>query len=193
MIKQAFMRAVEHVGYGPPETSLVLKHNIPVPHRVDGNSLSVLVHAISLNPIDCAMRHGYGRSLFHYSSPLPALASLGRDFSGVVLQTGSNVWNFKKGDEVYGAIHPLEGGTYADVIAVKQNNVALKPVNVTHEQAASFPYVALTTHHALQLTQPSFCNRDQSPTLALVHGGAGGIGSFAIQFLKSNDCLEYLQ
>jgi alcohol dehydrogenase len=104
---------------------------------------------------------------------------LGNDFSGKVIQTGSKVSKFQIGDEVYGRPRKNRIGTFAEYLSVHEDDVSLKPENLTFEEAASLPLVGLTSwqafHEILQLKP------DQK---ILIHAGAGGVGTFAIQLAK---------
>lgn len=153
----------------------------------------VKVHATSINPLDVRMVYGYGRRVLDLLSIVtnfePRITNdrypltLGRDFSGEVVATGPCVNGYKVGDLVFGAVEPQRSGAHAQFVTVPSYCLTRKPENLTHEQAASVPFVALTAYSALstigQLSRDN-CNRKQ----VLVIGGSGGVGSFAIQLLK---------
>jgi len=109
--------------------------------------------------------------------------TLGRDFSGEVVATGPCAQNFKPGDLVFGAVEPQRSGAHAHYVTVPSYSLTRKPANLSHQEAASIPFVCLTGYSALStfggLTEKN-CQRKQ----ALVLGGSGGVGSFAIQLLK---------
>ncbi|WP_290789831.1 NADP-dependent oxidoreductase [Flavihumibacter sp. UBA7668] len=102
--------------------------------------LLVEVHAASVNQLDAKLKTGEFKLLLPYQFPL----ILGHDLAGVVKKVGSKVSRFKVGDEVYGRVADFSIGTFAELIAVSENDLAIKPRNLTMEEAASFPLVALT-------------------------------------------------
>lgn len=134
------------------------------------------IHAASINPIDFKVRDGKVRTLLKYNMPLV----LGNDFSGIVIQVGKNVKKFKIGDEIYGRPRKDRIGTFAEYISVHEEDIALKPHNLSFEEAASIPLVGLTSYQALhdilQLT---------AGQKVLIQAGAGGVGTFAIQLAKT--------
>ncbi|NWH07689.1 MAG: zinc-binding dehydrogenase [Alphaproteobacteria bacterium] len=167
--------------YGGVEV-LRLNPSLPDPVPADDEIL-IRIHATSVNPIDAVRRMGYGRRVFKLlGAKMPLI--LGHDASGVVVKTGRNVTRFKAGDAVWIAPDAFRDGTYAEYVAVREREVAMKPQNLTHEEAASIPYVALTTWAALVGTGAIEPGKAAGKTV-LVHAGSGGIGSFAIQLLKA--------
>jgi NADPH:quinone reductase-like Zn-dependent oxidoreductase len=166
------MKAIRFHDYGNPD--VLRLEDAPTPAPGPGEVL-VKVHATSVNPVDCAIRAGYLRALRDYPRPF----ILGWDFSGTIAALGDGVTEWHLGDEVYGH-PPLSGaGAYAEYIAVPASICARKPASIDHNQAASIPLVALTAWQALfdhaQLT---------AGQTVLIQRGAGGVGSFAIQFAK---------
>ncbi|MEK3838077.1 MULTISPECIES: NADP-dependent oxidoreductase [unclassified Paenibacillus] len=133
------------------------------------------IRAASINPIDFKIRDGKLRMLLKYEMPL----ILGNDFSGVITQVGDKVKKFRVGDEIYGRPRKSKIGTFAEYIVVHEDDIALKPRNLTFEEAASIPLVGLTSYQALhdilQLT---------AGQKVLIQAGAGGVGTFAIQLAK---------
>lgn len=168
--------------YGAPEDALeIVDQPIPSPKE---NELLIQVMTASLNPIDCRMRAGYGKAIFSPHAPLPIV--LGRDFSGVVVETGKQVTAYKKGDPVWGvtSLFGLKQGSHSEFISVPQSHCMPMPHNHDFVACASIPYVALTTWSAL-ITQNGMSPADYRGKKVLVHAGAGGVGTFAIQFLKA--------
>ncbi|OMD90604.1 NADPH:quinone reductase [Paenibacillus odorifer] len=149
--------------------------DIPTPAVGDYDVLAE-IHAASINPIDFKVRDGKVRTLLKYNMPLV----LGNDFSGIVIQVGKNVKKFKIGDEIYGRPRKDRIGTFAEYISVHEEDIALKPHNLSFEEAASIPLVGLTSYQALhdilQLT---------AGQKVLIQAGAGGVGTFAIQLAKA--------
>lgn len=133
------------------------------------------IHAASINPIDFKLRDGKVKLLVKYKMPL----ILGNDFSGVVAKVGAKVTRFKVGDEIYGRPRKSKIGTFADYIAIHEDNIALKPTNLSFEEAASIPLVGLTSYQAL--TDILQLQKGQK---ILIQAGAGGVGTFAIQLAK---------
>ena len=173
------MRAVKIERYGSAEDVLILSTGTPVPQPADDEIL-VKVHATAINPVDCVARDGYGRTIFSTLwGELPLI--LGRDISGVVAAAGRNVSDFSPGDEVYAAPHI---GCYAEFATVKAEHAALKPRNISHQEAASLPFVALTTWAAL--VDKAGLNADNCAGRKIViPRAAGGVGSFAVQLMKA--------
>ena len=105
----------------------------------------VQVHAAGVNPLDSKIRNGEFKLLLPYRLPL----ILGNEAAGVVLRVGSRVQRFKPGDEVYARPAKDRIGTFAELIAINEADVALKPVALSMEEAASIPLVGLTAWQAL--------------------------------------------
>ncbi|TVY02094.1 NADP-dependent oxidoreductase [Cohnella terricola] len=146
----------------------------PMPH-IGEHDVLVEIHAASLNPIDYKIKEGKVRFLLNYKFPL----ILGNDFSGIVVKVGERVSAFKPGDEVYGRPRKDRIGTLAEFIAVHEEDIALKPNNLSFEEAASIPLVGLTTYQAFS----DILNLQKYQKI-LIHAGAGGVGTFAIQLAK---------
>lgn len=133
------------------------------------------IHAASINPIDFKIKEGGLKMLLKYKMPL----IMGNDFSGVVVKAGAKVTRFKVGDEIYGRPRKSRIGTFAEYIAIDEEDIALKPKNLSFEQAASIPLVGLTSYQALhEILQL------QKGQKVLIQAGAGGVGTFAIQLAK---------
>ncbi|XP_036449080.1 reticulon-4-interacting protein 1 homolog, mitochondrial [Colossoma macropomum] len=156
------------------------------------NEVIVKVHAAGLNPLDINMRGGYGAatlamkrdplSINKAGSEFPLI--LGRDVSGEIMECGLDVSYFKPGDEVWAAIPPWKQGSLAEFVVLSANEVSHKPKSLSHVDAASLPYVAATAWSALVNT--GGLNKDNSAKKrVLILGGSGGVGTFAIQMLKS--------
>lgn len=175
------MRAIELNRYGERDV-LTLNPYAPDPALGEGEVLIRLL-ATSVNPVDAVRRSGYGRRVFELrGAKLPVI--LGHDASGEAVAVGPKVTRFKVGDVVWSAPDAFRQGTYAECVAVRESEVDFKPESLTHEEAASLPYVALTTWSALVGTGAIEPGAAQGKKV-LVHAGAGGVGSFAIQLLKA--------
>jgi NADPH:quinone reductase-like Zn-dependent oxidoreductase len=172
------LRAVIADQYGGPEV-LEFADDVPVP-RVGPNGVLVRVHATSVNPLDWKLRRG----LLDAVRPVVFPVIWGSDLSGVVVEVGPSVTLFKPGDEVFGYKDGYVGktfrGTYAEFTVVPEKSLALKPKNLSHEEAASVPATALTAWQAL-LNQGKLKQEQR----VLIHAGAGGVGVMAIQIAKA--------
>jgi NADPH:quinone reductase-like Zn-dependent oxidoreductase len=166
------MKAVRIHAYGGPE---VLKfEEVPRPNPGVGEVL-IRVHAAGINPVDWKIRQGYLKDYLPYLLPVIP----GWDLSGVVEDTGPRVAALKKGDEVYTSPDILRDGAYAEYVVVRESDLALKPNSIDHTHAAAIPLAALTAWQAL------FDVADLSTgQKVLIHGAAGGVGSFAVQLAK---------
>ena len=148
--------------------------DVPEPQpRAD--EVLIEVHAAAVNLIDAKVRNGEFKLILPYRTPFV----LGHDVAGVVVRVGPSVRHFKVGDEVYARPHDLRIGTFAELVAVKEDAVALKPTNLTMEEAASIPLVGLTAWQAL--VEMARLRRGQK---VFIQAGSGGVGTFAIQLAK---------
>ena len=137
------------------------------------NDVLVRIHAASVNLVDSKIRNGEFKSFLRFRLPL----ILGHDVAGVVVRVGSGVRRFKPGDEVYAASG--QAGAFAELLAIDENDVAIKPKDLTMEEAASIPLVGLTAWQVL--VERAKLRRGQK---VLIHAGSGGVGTFAIQLAK---------
>lgn len=146
----------------------------PEPAMGDGDVL-VEVHAAGLNPLDSKIRDGAFKPILPYRTPLV----LGHDVAGTVIRVGSAVRRFKVGDEVYS--RPRDGriGAFAEFVSISEDDVALKPRNLSMEEAAAVPLTALTAWQAL--VDLAGVKPGQK---VLIHAGSGGVGVMAIQLAK---------
>ncbi|XP_035152315.2 NAD(P)H oxidoreductase RTN4IP1, mitochondrial isoform X5 [Callithrix jacchus] len=110
--------------------------------------------------------------------------TLGRDVSGVVMECGLDVKYFKPGDEVWAAVPPWKQGTLSEFVVVSGNEVSHKPKSLTHTQAASLPYVALTAWSAINKVG-GLNDKNCTGKRVLILGASGGVGTFAIQVMKA--------
>src|SRR5438445_11989894 len=113
--------------------------DMPEP-EVREDDVLVQVHAAGVNVLDSKIRNGEFKSILPYRLPL----ILGNDVAGVVVRVGSRVRRFKPGDEVYARLHQDRIGTFAEFIAMSEADVALKPKNLTMEEAETIPLVGMT-------------------------------------------------
>ncbi|AXG81762.1 NADP-dependent oxidoreductase [Streptomyces paludis] len=142
---------------------------------VGADDVLVRIHAASVNPLDLRIRDGDFKAILPYRLPLV----LGNDLAGVVVGVGASVTRFAVGDEVYARPDKDRIGTFAERIAVHQDDVAAKPATLTMAEAASLPLVALTAWQALVERA-----RVRPGQKVLIHAGAGGVGTIAVQLAK---------
>jgi NADPH:quinone reductase-like Zn-dependent oxidoreductase len=168
------VKAIKFCEYGPPDILKLEEVEKPVPKD---NELLVRVRAASLNFIDAGLVRG--PSILRLLSGLrkPKFTGFGRDFAGVVEATGKDVTEFKSGDEVFG----VKWGALAEYVCVRKDRVALKPTNITFEQAGALGLAGLT---ALQGLQTGKIHAGQK---VLINGASGGVGTFAVQIAKAFD------
>ncbi|MGW0570227.1 MULTISPECIES: NADP-dependent oxidoreductase [Streptomyces] len=145
--------------------------DVPEP-TVGEHDVLVRMEAAGLNPLDEKIRVGEFKQILPYDLPLV----LGNDVAGTVIGVGTAVRDFKPGDEVYGRPDQDRIGTFAERIAVAEGDLALKPASISMNEAGSLPLVALTAWQALVER-----GRVRPGQKVLIHAGAGGVGSIAIQ------------
>ncbi len=170
------MKAVQINKYGPVDV-IEINEYVPDPSLKPGQILAE-VYAASLNPFDSFVRGGYLKE----KVPLELPVTLGGDFAGIVTKVGQDVANFKVGDEVYGAALVVAGGSgsLAEFVAGNTANLAQKPKNIDFVSAASLPLVGASAIQALE--DHIKLRKGQK---ILIHGGAGGIGTIAVQLAKA--------
>src|SRR5262245_24564600 len=167
------MKAVVIHNYGGPEA---LKYeDIPQPEPQD-NQLLIRVIAAGVNPVDGLIRSG----MFDKEGKRAFPIILGGDVAGIVEKVGSKVTKFKAGDPVFAYVSLDNSGGYAQYALVPQREAASKPKSLTYVEAAAVPIVALTAWQALVDTA-----KLRPGQTVLIHGGSGGVGSFAIQIAKA--------
>lgn len=168
------MKAAQINAYG--DASQLFVGDLPKP-TLAADEVMIENHATSINPIDWKAREGMMQGMFAWQFPVV----LGWDVAGVITEVGTDVTDFKVGDEVFARpdIY-LDGtrGSYAEYVAVKADKIAYKPANVTFEQAASVPLAGMT---ALQMLRELQVGPGKK---VLIQAGAGGVGIFAIQLAK---------
>ena len=186
------MKAVRINEFGGAEVLKIEEIERPVPAP---DEILVKVYASGVNPVDWVIRNGENDSL----RPLLKLPmTLGWDAAGIVEEIGGDVNGFKKGDAVYGVPNFPGDGSYAEYVAAKATQFALKPNSLSFNEAAGVPLAALTAWTAM------FDHGKLSPgQRILIQGASGGVGGFAVQFAKakgayvigtaSADNLDYLK
>lgn len=148
--------------------------DMPEP-QVGAEDVLVRIHATAINLLDSKIRDGEFKLFLRYKPPF----ILGHDLAGTIVRVGANVREFKAGDEVYARPRDHSTGTFAEMIAVDQADVALKPASLTMEEAASIPLVGLTAWQALVEV-----GRVKPGQKVFIQAGSGGVGTFAIQLAK---------
>lgn len=164
------MKAALLTRYGEPLSI----EEVPPPIMRDDDVL-IDVHATSINPVDVKVRAGSQRGVMRYSLPWIT----GMDVSGVVAAVGSKVQDFRVGDAVYSSPGFRRPGCFAEQVAIPAAEVARKPANVSHAEAATIPLVGLT---AWQCLMPHLAQRTGQKVF--IQAGSGGVGSFAIQLAR---------
>ncbi|MGI9341925.1 MAG: NAD(P)-dependent alcohol dehydrogenase [Gammaproteobacteria bacterium] len=169
------MTAIVYSCYGAAEVLRLENVEKPV---ATGDRVLVRVHAAAVNPLDWHYMRGTPYLMRFVSGfGKPDDPRLGTDFSGTVEAVGAGVERFKPGDEVFGA----GSGAFADYLVIREDRaLALKPSNLTFEQAASLPVAAITALQALRDK-----GEIESGQKVLINGASGGVGSFAVQIAKS--------
>lgn len=167
------MKAIRMHSYGGSE--VLFYEDVPQP-ETGTDEVLIRVHAAAVNPVDWKIRDGYGKETFGHQLP----HILGCDVSGVVEAVGKDVQRLKPGDAVYGYISLRREGTYAEFVAAKESEVALKPSSLDFVEAAAIPVGALTSWQAIfDIAQLAAGQK------ILVHAAAGGVGSMAVQLAKA--------
>lgn len=147
---------------------------MPTPELHD-DEVMVEVHAAGVNLLDAKIRDGEFKLILPYRLPL----ILGHDVAGVVVKAGPRVRQFRPGDEVYARLDDFRIGAFAQFVPVKEASLALKPKNLTMQEAASIPLVGLTAWQAL--IEKANLKKGQK---VFIQAGSGGVGTFAIQLAK---------
>ena len=167
------MKAIVIHEYGAPE---VLKYeDVPQPEPKE-DQLLIRVIAAGVNPVDGMIRSG----MFAKDGSRAFPIILGGDVAGVVEKIGSKITKFKAGDPVFAYVSLDNSGGYAQYALVTEREAALKPKSLSYVEAAAVPIVALTAWQALVDTAKLSAGQT-----VLIHGGSGGVGSFAIQIAKA--------
>jgi NADPH:quinone reductase-like Zn-dependent oxidoreductase len=148
--------------------------DIPQPLPIDHEVL-IEIKATAVNLLDSKIRDGEFKLILPYKTPF----ILGHDLAGVVKSVGPHATKFKVGDEVYSRPRDHHQGTYAEYIAVHEDDLALKPKNIGMNEAASIPLVGLTAWQAL--VEIGNLKAGQK---VFIQAGSGGVGTFAIQLAK---------
>ena len=171
------MKSARIKGYGSTSDVIEIDQNTTAPNDPSEGKVLVKVKAAGVNPTDWKISEGYMQQIM----PLEFPATLGWDFSGIVEKAGAGVSDIKQGDEVYGQSSVVMGGsgTFAEMALANADNIARKPITLSHEEAAGLPTVGVSAWQAL--VDIIGLSKGQK---ILIHGGAGGVGSIAIPLAK---------
>jgi alcohol dehydrogenase len=171
------MRSAQIKKYGSSEV-IEINQSTSEP-TVSSGKVLVIIKAAGVNPVDWKIREGGMQQMISLQFP----STLGIDFSGIIKQVGEGVSpsDFKQGDEVYGQAGVISGGSgaFAEMALANTESIANKPKRLSHVEAAALPLVGVSAWKALM--ENIELSKDQK---ILIHGGAGGIGSIAIQLAR---------
>lgn len=171
------MRAIVREAYGPP--SVLRLDDVPIP-AIGDNDVLVRVHAASANAGDWHLLRGTPLAFRLVAGLIkPRYRIIGCDISGTVESVGRSVTQFKPGDEVFGEVSRCGYGAYAEYVTARESALAMKPANLSFEEAASVPTAACTALQALRK------GKIEPSQKVLIHGASGGVGTFALQIAKA--------
>ena len=173
------MKALQVTAYGEIKDSLAF--NEVAKPSIQAKDVLIEVKAAAINPIDKVIILGYLKGMI----PIPMPSTLAYDVSGIVVEIGADVKGFEIGDAVYSRVPQEQMGTLTQFVAVDSTVVAKKPENVSFEEAASIPLAGLTAFQCLEHVGIKANDK------VLIHAGSGGVGSFAIQYVKSKGAYVY--
>jgi NADPH:quinone reductase-like Zn-dependent oxidoreductase len=172
------MKAIVYVKYGSPDVLHLKEVDNPTPRD---SEVLIKIRAASVNAADLHFLRADPFLIRLYSGFLkPKNKILGADIAGRVEALGSNVKRFKLGDEVFGDISACGRGGFAEYVCARENALALKPANLSFEEAAAVPMAAVTALQGLRNK-----GKIQSGQKVLINGASGGVGTFAVQIAKS--------
>lgn len=167
------MKAVRIHSYG--DASVLVYEEAPMP-LCGADDILIRVIASSVNPVDWKIREGHLKAMLPLTMPFIP----GWDVSGVVHAVGKNAHRFQMGDAVYSRPDVARDGTYAEFVAVRESEVAVKPRGISHIQAAVLPLAGITAWEALVTVGGITAGQR-----VLVHAAAGGVGSLAVQIARA--------
>lgn len=171
------MKKIIYSKFGGPDVLQIADEPIPA---VQETTVLIKVKAVSINPLDWKIRNGEMKLMSGSKFP----KGMGIDFSGVVEDNGKAVTRYKKGDEVFGILDVFKGEALAEYVVASEKAIAIKPSNVSFEQAAAMPVAgsaALQIFNTLVILKKG--------TEILINGASGGIGMFATQIAKIKDAI----
>jgi NADPH:quinone reductase-like Zn-dependent oxidoreductase len=171
------MKAAQQNNYGDVRNVLTLRDDVPVPRELSSKQILVGVIAAAINPVDWKLLNGNLSIVSRYSFP----HTPGSDVAGIVVSIGSAVKRLQVGDKVYGNLG-INGGSYAEYVRGDESFFALKPSNLSMEEAAAVPLACETSYQALfsKISPPVGAG-----SKLLICGGSTATGLFAIQLAKA--------
>jgi NADPH:quinone reductase-like Zn-dependent oxidoreductase len=170
------VKAIVRETYGSPD--VLRLGDVPTPTNDDGGVL-LRVHAASANAGDWHLLRGTPLPFRLVAGLMkPKYKVIGNDIAGTVEAVARNVTQFRRGDEVFGEVSRCGFGAYAEYVAARENALALKPANLSFEEAASVATAGCTALQGLRK------GNIQSAQKMLIHGASGGVGTFAVQIAK---------
>ncbi|POM61975.1 alcohol dehydrogenase [Phytophthora palmivora] len=172
-------QAYQYVKYGTPDAELRLRKDVPM-SPLDSTHLRIKVHSAALNPADQKIMQDFGLAVTGRQPSTDKPFGMGFDVVGTVVETGTNANQFKVGDAVFAMTPYSDFGTFAEFVTIDEKFVALKPANITFEEAASIPYVALTSYQALHEHADL-----KAGECVLILGGSTATGMAAIQLARA--------
>lgn len=164
------MKTIQYTAFGHSDVLQLAQVEKPAPQE---NEVLIKIVATTVNPMDMKLREGYLQKLVPIQFPF----SPGLDVSGIIEAVGDQVTLFKVGDEVFS---PIFGGTYTEYVTIKEGQIALKPNNLSHNEAAALA-VPLTTAYTLLVEEAQIKAGDR----LLIHGAAGAVGAVMLQMAKA--------
>ncbi|MCB1800562.1 MAG: NAD(P)-dependent alcohol dehydrogenase [Gammaproteobacteria bacterium] len=172
------MKAITYERYGPPDVLQLKEMARPAPGE---NEVFIRVEAASVNAADWRMMRADPFLVRLYAGLFrpKKISVLGADIAGRVLAIGKNVRQFRPGDEVFGDMSANRFGGFAEYTCANESDLALKPSNISFEEAAAVPMAGVTALHALR-----DAGQVQAGQKVLINGASGGVGTFAVQLAK---------
>src|SRR5713101_362869 len=173
------MKAIVNTQYGSPDVLELKEVERPTPKD---NEVLVKVHAASVNAAEWHLLRGkpFLMRLMGFGLLKPKHTILGAAMAGRVEAVGRNVKQFQPGDEIFGDLTKCGWGAFAEYVCAREDALALKPVNVTFEEAAAVPLAAVTALQGLRAK-----GQIKLGQKVLIHGASGGVGTFAVQIAKA--------
>ncbi|MBZ5753828.1 NAD(P)-dependent alcohol dehydrogenase [Metabacillus rhizolycopersici] len=172
------MKAIVYNKYGPPDVLKLTEVEKPIPQD---NQVLVKIHATSLNYGNLVLLKGEPfLARFAFGLLKPKYSIPGGDIAGHVEAVGKGVTQFQPGNEVFGDLSGCGWGGFAEYVSVPENALALKPANLSFEEAAAVPMAGVTALQGLRDR-----GKIQSGQKVLINGASGGVGTFAVQIAKS--------
>lgn len=163
--------------YGTTEN--IMLDDVSIPNVLEGHVL-IKIYAASINMLDIRVLTGNPEQVRKVlGDPIPKYNKLGSDFSGVIVELGKGVSSFNVGDEVFGQLSIMQDGSFAQFANVPENQIILKPKEISHEIASTVPMAGVTALQGLQLLDI------KKGSSILLYGASGGVGTFMIQIAKT--------